>query len=101
MTSMFCSFITHAVIDQIEVESFISHAKMQYENSFGNVEVTSLNYIKQLGLQDSLRLQCRFMMDTLRSHKYDTPLARVVYRGGPHVFGFLIKAFCLEMRPQT
>ena len=46
MTSMFCSFITHAVIDQIEVESFISHAKMQYENSFGNVEVTFLYSVR-------------------------------------------------------
>ena len=46
----------------------------------------SLNYIKQLGLKDTLCLKCGFMMETLRSHKYDTPLARVVHWGGPHAF---------------
>ena len=73
---------------------------VQCFNWFYEKVLISLNYIKQLGLKDTLRLKCRFMMETLHSHKYDTPLARVGHLGGPHVFGFLIKAFCLEIWPQ-
>ena len=89
------------MIDQIEVESSISHAKMQYENSFGNVEVTSLNYIKQLGLKDNLRLSHGFSMETLCPHEYDIPVVRGGHLEGPQVFGFLMHAFPSDIWFQT
>ena len=38
----------------------------------------SINYIKQLGLKDDLRLSRGFSMETLCPHEYDIPLVRGV-----------------------
>ena len=65
-------------------------------NSVGS-QVKSLNYIKQLGLKDNLRLKRGFSMETLCPHEYDIPLVRGGHLEGPHVFGFLICAFVSEL----
>ena len=57
----------------------------------------SLNYIKQMGLKDNLRLKRGFSMETLCPHEYDIPLVRGGHLEGPHVFGFLICAFVSEL----
>ena len=60
--------------------------------------IMSLNYIKQLGLKDNLRLKCCFSMETLEC---DTQLVRGGHLEGPHVFGFLIHVFPSEIWTQT
>ena len=57
--------------------------------------VDFLNYIKQNRLKDDLPLSRGFSMETLHTHEYDIPLARVDHGEGPHVFTFLIK--CLGL----
>ena len=69
------------------------------ETSLRNVSL--LNYIKQLGLKDNLRLKRGFSMETLFLHEYDIPLVRGGHLEGPHVFGFLIHVFPSEMWTQT
>ena len=64
-------------------------------------ESASLNYIKQLGLKDNLRLKRGFSMETLCPHEYDIPLVRGGHLEGPHVFGFLIHVFPSEIWTQT
>ena len=59
--------------------------------------LVSLNYIKQLGLKDYLRLKRGFSMETLCPHEYDIPLFRGGHLEGPHVFGFLIHVFPFEI----
>ena len=61
----------------------------------------SLNYIKQLGLKDNLRLSRGFWMETLCPHEYDIPVVRGGHLEGPHVFGFLIHAFPSKIWSQT
>ena len=56
----------------------------------------SLNYIKQNRLKDDLPLSRGFSMETLRTHEYDIPLARVDHGEGPQVLTFLISAFVLK-----
>ena len=58
----------------------------------------SLNYIKQLGFKEDLRLKRGFSMETLCSHEYDIPLVSGGHLEGPHVFGFLIHTFPSEIR---
>ena len=64
------------------------------------IQSLSLNYIKQLGLKDNLRLKCGFSMETLRPHEHDVPLVRGGHLEGPHVFGFLMHAFPSEIWSQ-
>ena len=61
----------------------------------------SLNYIKQLGLKDNLRLKRGFSMETLCRHEYDIPLVRGGHLEGPNVFGFLIHVFPSEIWTQA
>ena len=37
-----------------------------------------INYIKQLGLKDDLRLSRGFLMETLCPHEYDIPLGGIL-----------------------
>ena len=48
------------------------------------MSVFSLNYIKQLGLKDNLRLKRGFSMETLCPHEYDIPLVRGGHLEGPN-----------------
>ena len=43
----------------------------------GKGTLVSLNYIKQLGLKDTLHWTPLFSEETLHTHKYDIPLERV------------------------
>ena len=47
-----------------------------------------------------MRMSRGFSMDTLRPHEYDILVVRGGHLEGPHVFGFLILAFPLEIWSQ-
>ena len=60
----------------------------------------SLNYIKQNRLKDDPRLRCGLSIETLCTHEFDIPLARVDHAEGPHVFTFLLVPSSLIYDPK-
>ena len=68
---------------------------------FSKFNHISLNYIKQLGFKEDLRLKRGFSMETLCPHEYDIPLVSGGHLEGPHVFGFLMHVFPSEIWTKT
>ena len=81
----------------IAPHQFTFHSYQLWDEKRVNVKLICLNYTKQLGLKDNLRLKRGFSIEILCPHEYDIPLVRGGHLEGPHVFGFLICAFVSEL----